>query len=1011
MTSPRLPSDRDDFLIRAAQAQIESARDARAARDRPTDVSGSVLDAGQKPNRLGQLQSDSLQGYELLQERHRGGQGIVYEAMQRATKRRVAIKVLYDGPQTNGSDRRRFQREVEILSQLRHPNVVTVYDSGESAGRFFYVMDLVQGEPVDRWAEKMRGRLVSDGSKSTPRDFVRDVVRLFVRICDAVNAAHLRGVIHRDLKPGNILVDGAGEPRVLDFGLAKFAHDVPDDSSLVDTMTQPGQFVGSLPWSSPEQAGGASSTVDIRTDVYALGVLLYHTLTGRFPYRVNGRVSDVVSEICNTAPRPLNESITDTGRIKSDSRRPRRGAPRWFDEDLETIVQRCLAKERERRYQSAGDLGRDLQHYLAGEAVEARRDSVGYVFSKQLRRYRQQLAVATGFVLVLATGLATSIAALRTASQQRDLAVEAERKAVTASNTAATERDRARQSEKTAAEQKREAVAVAELLKSLLLAASPLESKRSDMTVREMLDRFDERLGDTLEGQPAAEAKLREIIGHSYSSLGVFDQAAWHLRRAIELRRDAQGEDSLGFGMSLIALAQLEKEVANFVESRSLFERGLTIMQESLPETDYRIIQAQCGLATVLRIQGHYEQARALLQGCIEFARNLGEEYRWQLGSAVHELASVVERIDGPRASEPLLREVLSIYQEVLGDDHPETALVRIDLADSLRQMGQFDEAMRLIAEGRRVFGVSYGDAPHPRMGHVLTIESLIFRERHDYQAAERAGREALALRRRLYTGPHRDTVSSLNNLATLLTDMRQYDESVALLREAVDMAAAMKPYEDPQIGTMYNNLGRALFFQGDQISAEKALRDALDFDEQRLGKQSEAVMEDLKGISFTLDAQGKLPEAIAIWRDMIDRRVAAGKTPPDKLNENRQRLAELMSKYARSLLDGGQPEAAEPIARESLAIRRATYPADAWRVFSSQSMLGEALLDLGRAGEAEPQLLEAMQGLRGAKDAPAARITDTAAQLVKLYEGRGDGEAADQWRAAMNVTTGATEK
>ncbi|MBL8880055.1 MAG: serine/threonine protein kinase [Phycisphaerales bacterium] len=1002
MTSPRLPSDRDDDLIRAAQAQIESARDARAAGNRFSAGSDSTLDAGHPARRLGKLQSDSLQGYELLQERHRGGQGVVYEATQRATKRRVAIKVLYDGPQTSGSDRRRFQREVEILSQLRHPNVVTVYDSGESSGRFFYVMDLVQGEPVDRWAEKLRARLGVEASGSTPRDFVRDVVRLFIRICDAVNAAHLRGVIHRDLKPGNILVDGAGEPRVLDFGLAKFTQDVPDDSSLVDAMTQPGQFVGSLPWSSPEQAQGAIAAVDIRTDVYALGVLLFHTLTGRFPYRVNGRAGDIVSEICNSVPRPLNEAFTDTGRIASDSRRTRRGGQRRFDDDLETIVQRCLAKERERRYQSAGDLGRDLQHYLAGEAIEARRDSVGYVFSKQLRRYRLQLAVATGFMLVLATGLATSIAAWRTASEQRDLARNAETKARAASENAAAERDRAQQSEKTAARQQREAESVAELLKSLLMAASPLESKRPDMTVREMLDRFDERLGNTLEGQPAAEAKLREIIGQAYNSLGIFDQAAWHLRRAIELRRDGQGENSLGFGLSLIALAHLEKETANYVDARGLFERGLAILLNNFPESDDRVIQAKCGLATVLRIQGHYEQARELLTQCIELARGLGEVYRWQLGSAIHELASVTENIDGPKASEPLLRESLEIYQQVLGDDHPETALVRVDLADSLRQMGQFDEALRLIAEARRVFGVSYGDQPHPRLGYVLTVESLVFRERRDYEASERAGREALALRRQLYSSPHRDTVSSLNNLATLLTDMRRYDESAALLHEAIDMATAMQPYQDPKIGTMYNNLGRALFFKGDHAEALEALRDALELDEQRLGPNTEAVIEDLKGISFTLDAQGKFPEAIATWRDMIERRIAGGNAPADKLIENRQRLAELLSKHARALLDGGQPEAAEPVAREALETRRATYPSDAWRIFSSQSTHGEALLDLQRAGEAEPHLLEAMRGLQAAKDAPPQRIRDTALLLVKLYEQRGDSSAAEKWRTTL---------
>lgn len=1005
MTSQPISPDRDDLLIRAAQAQIESARDAHSDRQVLEPDSESALDAGRLPGRFGPLRSDSLQGYELLQERHRGGQGIVFEATQRATKRRVAIKVLYDGPQTSGSDQRRFQREVEILSQLRHPNIVTVYDSGESAGRFFYVMDLVQGLPLDRWGERQRSR-VSGGepSKSTPRDFVRDAVRLFVRICDAVNAAHLRGVIHRDLKPGNILVDGAGEPRVLDFGLAKFTQDVPDDSSLADTMTQPGQFVGSLPWSSPEQASGASGPVDLRTDVYALGVLLYHTLTGRFPYSVSGRVSDVVREICNAMPRALNDVSSDRGKSdRGESRRGRRSAIRWFDEDLETIIQRCLAKERERRYQSAGDLGRDLQRYLNGEAIEARRDSVGYVFSKRLRRYRLQLAVATGFMLVLAGGLATSIVAWQTASKERDRSQLAEKSAIAASASAAEERDRSRKAEQVAESKKREAEAVAELLKSLLMAASPLESKRPDMTVREMLDRFDERLGDKLADQPLAEAKLREIIGHSYSTLGIFDKAAWHLRRSLDLRRAALGEDSLQFGMSLTALGQLENDLGNYDEARSLLERSIATMLKYFPESDYRVIQARCALGAVLRSLGKYDESRDMLEKCVVEARELPEENRWQLGSAIHELASAIEPVEGPRASEPLLRESLSIYREVLGDDHPETALVRIDLADTLRQMEQFDEAMTLVADARRVFNVAYGGQPHPRMGYLLTVEALIYSARHEYEAAERAGRESVALRKQLFKGPHRDTISSLNNLATLLTDMRRYDEAESLLREAIDMAAALQPYEDPKIGTLWNNLGRALFFQNKTAEAEQALKTALSFDERLQGRNNESAIEDLKGLSFVADAENDFPRAIALWREMIDRRLLGTNPPTGKIKENRLRLAELLTKQALATLKSGDGTAAESAAREATEIRRELYEPENWRTFSSQGLLGEALLALGRSQDAEPQLISAIDGLQEAKDTPAQRIKDTAAALVRLYEAAGDEDSAAKWRPLAN--------
>ncbi len=328
--------------------------------------------------------TDSFPGYVVVGEIDRGGQGVVYRAVQRVTQRDVAIKVVYAGADSPAADRARLQREVQILGQLNHANIVKIHECGEADGLLYYTMDYIDGQPLDAFL-------------ATRDRSVRAVLELFLKICDAVHAAHLRGVIHRDLKPGNILVDAADEPYVLDFGLAKLAE--AGQHSRMLTLT--GQFVGSLPWASPEQARGDPAMVDVRTDVYALGVILYQMLTGHFPYDVLGAPRDVLGRILEAEPT--------------------RPSTLWrkIDGDVETIVLKCLSKEPTRRYQSAGELGRDIRHYLAGEPIEARRDSTWYVLRKTLRRHRIPVVVTISFVALLAVGLVATAALYLEAERER----------------------------------------------------------------------------------------------------------------------------------------------------------------------------------------------------------------------------------------------------------------------------------------------------------------------------------------------------------------------------------------------------------------------------------------------------------------------------------------------------------------------------------------------------------------------------------------------------------------
>lgn len=324
----------------------------------------------------------SIPGYRIERKLSEGGQGVVYLAVQESTRRKVALKMMRGGALTGPGEKARFDREVQVLAHLSHPNIVAIHDSGTLLGGHFFVMDYIAGQPLDQY---MQG-------PTAPRE-IRETLRLFGKICAAIHAAHLAGIIHRDLKPSNILVDAGGEPHVLDFGLAK----VPLSDQEATLMTMTGLFVGSLPWASPEQAEASHGGVDVRTDVYSLGVIVFQMLTGCFPYDVTGDLHQVQQRI-----------------VRAEPRRPRT-LRREIDDEAETIILKCLSKDRERRYQSAGELARDIQNYLDDLPIEAKRDSIGYLVRKQLRRHRIPVAVTAGFLVLIVAGLVTSVALWRRA--------------------------------------------------------------------------------------------------------------------------------------------------------------------------------------------------------------------------------------------------------------------------------------------------------------------------------------------------------------------------------------------------------------------------------------------------------------------------------------------------------------------------------------------------------------------------------------------------------------------
>lgn len=620
------PRSDEDLVARA----LEQARAARG------QGHAAKLDAA----------SISIPGYTILSEIHRGGQGAVYKAIQNGTRRTVAIKLMLRGAFAGDRERARFEREIRVLSQIRHPGVVSVYESGEADGRVYYVMEYVSGKPLD------------DYLKHTPLP-LRDRLRLFERICAAVHAAHLQGVIHRDLKPDNIRIDASGEPHILDFGLAKVAGSLPENSDGQPVMmTMTGQFVGSLPWASPEQAEGIASRIDIRTDVYSLGIILYQMLTGRFPYTVEGTTREVLSMIAETPPQ-----------------RPRT-LDRAIPAEVETITLRALAKDRDRRYQSAGELARDVERYLAGQPILARSDSLPYVLRKTLARHR--VAAATiALILLLILGFGAGMTVLWNLARDRG-------------------------DQLTVALDQREADL--DFVLDILFGGDDLRQFARDRSVREVVDELAASADDRFEGDPVRLATFHEMLGRAYRVFGEPETAEPHLRRSLAMRTELFGlhhELTLG---TQNTLAEVLKDRGHYREAASLYGTIETALRSTVAgdaQSRRRLASIMSNRARLLEQLDRLVEARDSMNDAIEILSADTDDpisSRLLLFAQGH-AAGLDSALGHCQKAADDMREIHSNIIAAFGPNHPASHTSRAKLARILLAAGDARDAIDRLSE------------------------------------------------------------------------------------------------------------------------------------------------------------------------------------------------------------------------------------------------------------------------------------------------------------------------
>jgi serine/threonine protein kinase len=893
--------------------------------------------------------------YRLVRRLGEGGMGEVFEAEQsEPIRRRVALKVIKQGMDTRAVVAR-FDAERQALALMDHPCIAKVFDAGATLrGRPFFVMEYVEGEPITDYCNRKR--------LST-----RQRLELFVRVCEGVQHAHQKAVIHRDLKPSNILVgevDGRPVPKIIDFGVAKATTQRLTELTM---FTEMGQLIGTPEYMSPEQASLTDDDIDTRTDVYALGVVLYELLAGALPFEsreLRKAGYDAIRKIIREQdpPRPstrfsaLGERATVVAEAHGSVTKRLQSELRG---DLDWITMKALEKDRDRRYDTANAFAMDVRRYLGQEPVLASPPSASYRLGKLVRRNRRTFAAGAALVLMLA-----ALAVTMTVQAGR-LARERDRTAVQAAK-----------AEKTT-----------EFLQSMLRGITPATARgRDTKLLEEILTNTAKRTGAELADQPEVEAAIRTTLGTTYSSLGKFDAATANLQRADSLQTVFLGPGDAATLTTRRILGVTAVRMGRHAEAEPQLRAVIEAARRELGPEDPVTLTAMTDLADLLGRAGKHKEAQELCEAVIA---GFGDRVhatnevllQAKVGLAIAYCGEV--RFDEAIA---LASEVVAARMAALGEDHPQTLSIKGTLAYLLEYGGRPEEAIRLheevVATAIRIYGPE-----HPEVIKLKNNMAVCYERQGRPEAAEPIHRELLALNTRIYGPENPETLLSMANLGKTLTSLGRYREAETILdqalaigertlgaghgrtsrvmtvlaelyneqrryRESADMLgriaiATQSNFGEthPTVVINYCNWGAKLQDMGDDKGAEVAFRKALALHERGGGGDQPYVAAILNGLGGAVEKRGDSAAC--------DSLLEAG------LAMRRRLFGDLHAEVAYSLhtlgnvhSKRGDEAAAATYLRECVAIRDSVLTEDDWLRWGTRADLGHCLVNLGRVDE-----------------------------------------------------------
>jgi serine/threonine protein kinase/tetratricopeptide (TPR) repeat protein len=755
--------------------------------------------------------------YKLMEQIGEGGFGLVFVAEQtEPVRRKVALKIIKPGMDSKQVIAR-FEAERQALALMDHPHIAKVLDAGATdSGRPYFVMELVRGIPITDYCDK---------NQLTPRDRLD----LFITVCQAIQHAHQKGVIHRDVKPSNVLVtshDDKPVAKVIDFGVAKAIHQHLTEKTI---YTQFAQMIGTPLYMSPEQAEMSGLDIDTRSDIYSLGVLLYELLTGSTPLEKKRFAKAAYDEIRRLIreeepPRPSTRLSSSDSLASIAAQRHTEPAKlsQLVRGDLDWITMKALEKDRTRRYETANSLVRDIQRHLCDEPVEAGPPSAAYRLRKFIRRNRlavfcTALTVACALaVLVNHTlgmfeirrerdrALAAEQAATAAADSERNAKVDAEEQKEKAMQSAQREADERKKADtaKTEAQVKEdEANAVVKFFQDRVFSAGRPKGEAGglghDVALREAIKASLPALGTSFRDQPLVEARLRLTLGTTFGYLGDDAQAAEQFEQASALFTSHNGPDNPDTLKSMNNLAICYSALNRHAEALQLHEATLAARKRVLPPDHPHTFASMHNVANTYAAMNRHAEALRLREEVLAAQKRVLPPDHPDTLTSMHNLALSYAALKRHTDALTLRQETLAARKRVLPPDHPDTLQSMNNLANSYAALNRHAEAIKLYEEAltsqKRVL-----PPDHPETLRSMNNLALSYAALNRHAEALKLREETLAARKSVLASDHPDTIQSMNNLANSYAALNRHAEALPLLDEV--LAKADEPGINPRL-------------------------------------------------------------------------------------------------------------------------------------------------------------------------------------------------------------------